>query len=332
MKNKESEKLNQKNEKPTHGPKSDDERKESTVKDGSNNKNLWFSIAAIALVVIASALLFVYGNNYYNDKYSELKNQNQDLNQKLEYRDSLVNEWVNTFNEIENDLITMQEKEDLLKINSTDPELTKDVRERVISEIKQLNSMLKDNKAKIASLNRKLRNSGMEIASLKEKVIKLENAVEKRDRSIADLKFELIENDFKLKDLNMTLDSLDQEILRKTHEIQWHKTQLNRAYYALGNTKELKEKGLLEKEGGFLGLLGKSKTVSTSLSVEKFHPININNTNKIAINAKKAEIISDHPSNSYEFVSNDSLIAYIEIKNPEEFWKITKYAVVETNR
>ncbi|MCB2195686.1 MAG: hypothetical protein KQH79_07485 [Bacteroidetes bacterium] len=302
-------------------------------------KDIWSVVGSVVLLILAAALLFLYTENYHKENYDNLQSINSDLSTELAYRDSLINEWITTFNDIEKDLITMQEKEALLKFDSSDPEMTKDVRKRVINELKQINTLLKDNKAKIASLNQKLKKSGVQIAALKKKVIQLEDAVEQRDRSIADLKVDLLENNFKLQDLNQVVDSLDyelikrnEEIVKKDQEIKEQRTQLTRGYYALGNQKELKEKGLMKKEGGFLGLLGKSKTVSPSLSEDQFNTINIDQTNRIAINSKKAKIISDHPRNSFEFVSNDSLIAYIEIKNPDEFWKITKYAVIETNK
>ena len=46
--------------------------------------------------------------------------------------------------------------------------------------------------------------------------------------------------------------------------------------------------------------------------------------------AKKAELISPHPADSYQVVSNDSIVEYIQITQPEKFWKKTRYAVVET--
>ena len=47
----------------------------------------------------------------------------------------------------------------------------------------------------------------------------------------------------------------------------------------------------MSKEGGFLGL-GKSKVVPADLTDNYFDQISISQTDKIAINAKKAEILS----------------------------------------
>ena len=306
------------------------EKSEKTTK--AKKRDFWSVISTMALLLTAGALLYLYSENYHKKNYDTLNGINSDLSNELAYRDSLINEWVEAFNEIEKDLITMREKENLLKINSSDVEFTKDIKERILSEIRQLNSLLKENKEKIALLNNKLKKSGIELKALNEKVINLENELLVRDLSISELKVELTQNDFMIEDLNMLIDSLDYEIITKNEEILLQQAKLNRAYLALGSSKELKKRGLLEKKGGFLGLLGKSKTVPTALSEDEFKVINIKQTNKIIINSKKAEFISDHPKDSYEIVSNDSLISYIEIIDPNEFWKITRYAVVETGK
>jgi len=84
----------------------------------------------------------------------------------------------------------------------------------------------------------------------------------------------------------------------------------------------------LTKKGGFIGL-GKTKSLSTSLSDSAFVQIDITKTNIIPVNSKKAKLISEHPANSYQFIRDkDNKIESIEIKDPVLFWKISKYAVV----
>ena len=305
---------------------------QSHHKQVDKEQKILFWIMSIFAVVLLSAgvMAYISSEKHHAERYETAIDKNSKLANELSFRDSLINEWVETFNEIEKDLVTMQEKENILKFNTTDPELTKDIRERIKTEIRHLNTLLKENKAKIAALNTKLEKSGVKIAALKKKVIQLEKAIDKRDRTLADLKYQLIEKDFEFAELNMLIDSLDYELLLKNEELSKNKARLNKAYIASGTKKELRERGLLEKEGGFLGLLGKSKTISTTLTNDEFQEINIKQTDKIAVNAKKLEFISDHPQQSYEIIENDSLIAYVKIKDPDAFWKITRYAVVET--
>jgi hypothetical protein len=104
---------------------------------------------------------------------------------------------------------------------------------------------------------------------------------------------------------------------------------MNKAFYVCGTYKDLKAKGLLTKEGGFIGI-GKTETLTGNFSDNLFVQIDITQTNSIPVDSKNAKLISDHPEASYEFLRDaDKKILSIEIKDPALFWKSSKYAVVE---
>ena len=104
---------------------------------------------------------------------------------------------------------------------------------------------------------------------------------------------------------------------------------MNKAFVVYGTFKALKAKGLVSKEGGFLGL-GKKALMQANFSDSSFTQVNITEMRTIPVNSKTAKFITDHPKSSYELIrGKNNRIASIEIKDPEEFWKISKYAVVE---
>ena len=104
---------------------------------------------------------------------------------------------------------------------------------------------------------------------------------------------------------------------------------MHKGFVAYGTYKDLKAKGLISKEGGFLGL-GKKESLIEDFDNKSFTQINITETTTIPVNSKTAKLITEHPKNSYELVRDkDNRIASIEIKDPAQFWKISKYAVVE---
>ena len=300
--------------------------------ENKNFKGAFWGVMAVsvALLVIA-AFVLMNNRNQSDEKIAQMQQLNDQLNSGVSQRDSVINELVNTLNDIEKDLSTMREKEKMLAVQSEDPEFTEDMRKRILTDIQKLNTLLEDNKTKVKNLNRQLRNSGVKIAALEERIGMLEESVAQRDSSINALKMQLVDRDFMMAELNVTIDSLSGEVNKRESIITEKEAEMNKAYLVSGSFDELKEKGLLTKEGGFLGL-GKSKAIPANLPEKYFSEVNIREMNKIEVNAKKAEIISEHPKDSYEIVSNDSLIAYIEIKKPDEFWKITRYAVVETDK
>jgi hypothetical protein len=313
--------------------------KNETNKDqgtGNNKAALWIvSVLSVALLAV-SAVVFITRENKHQDQQAEAEMVNENLNSIIAHRDSVINDLVETFNEIERDMNIVREKENLLAASAEDPEFTSDVRERILSDIREMNALLEENRAKVNELNNRLKASGVEISALKDKMALLETSIAQRDSSIQVLKLELVDRDFHLAELNSVVDSLDTEMYALEETLQdrdsviyFQESELDKAFLASGNMKELKEKGIVTKEGGFLGL-GKNKVVPAEIADSYFNQISIAETEKIAINAKKAELISDHPEDSYQVVSNDSIVEYIQITEPEKFWKKTRYAVVET--
>ena len=120
--------------------------------------------------------------------------------------------------------------------------------------------------------------------------------------------------------------------MKKDEKISTQTVELNKAFYICGTFKELKAKGLLTKEGGFIGL-GKTESLTGNFPDNSFIRIDITKTKSIFVNSKGAKLISEHPAGSYEFIRNkDKKIESLEIKDPTLFWKVSKYAVVETTK
>ncbi len=149
---------------------------------------------------------------------------------------------------------------------------------------------------------------------------------------ISDLKTALAEKNFKIEQLNSTVSDMKVAITQKDQTISAQTAEKNKAFIAEGTFKDLKAKGLVSKEGGFLGL-GKNKSLQENFSDSVFSQIDITVTKTIPINSKSAKLITEHPAGSYEMIHEDKdKIAYIEITDPDQFWKISKYAVVEISR
>ncbi|TFH24923.1 MAG: hypothetical protein E4H10_09995 [Bacteroidia bacterium] len=303
---------------------------------GSKRTGLWILSAVSGTLLIVLAVVFIVRENKFKEQRTEAQLVHENLNGIIEHRDSVINDLVMTFNEIEKDMNIVREQENLLALSVDDPEFTSDVRERIVNEIQQMNTMLEENRAKVKTLNKQLKASGLKMAALEDKMVVLQASLAQRDSSINVLKTELVSRDFQLAELNTVIDSLDMEVVEREETIQvkdalisQNQAELDKAYLASGNYKELEEKGIVAKEGGFLGL-GKSKVVPANLADSDFDQISISHTDRIAINAKRMELISNHPEDSYQVISNDSIVEYIQIIQPQMFWKKTRYAVVET--
>lgn len=298
-------------------------------KEGMRKGILTTAIVFLLLLVVGG---FVVNSMYKNEQKKHVaivENQKHSYTQLLSSRDSVINEWMLTFDEIEKDLNTVKEKENIITMKSSDKEFTKDKKQAILKDIEYVNTLLDQNKKKIASLTAQLKNSGGTIKGLQVRIAELETSMKQRETEIADLKVTLTQKDFEIGQLNTRMSDQQIAIAQKDEKITNQTAEMNKGFVAYGTYKSLKAKGLVSKEGGFLGL-GKRESLHQDFSDSLFTQVNITETKSIPVNSKSAKLLTDHPTNSYALVRDkNNRIASIEIKDPEQFWKISKYAVVE---
>lgn len=312
--------------------KSDSENR-NTVKykdnDGSR-RIIAVLIIVLLLVFVTGAIFFTRNHKKSVEQAASLENQKSELSEELSRRDSIINEWVLAFNEIESDIRKITARENVLSMQSMNPEISSDKKKEILKEITYIRDLIAQNKKKIASLNTQLKRSGVNIAALQAQVDTLSMTIARRDNDITALRMELVNRDFEIGELHKEVDTMKATLADKEVFIARQIDQMNKAYVVSGTYRDLKEKGLLEREGSILGLGGKESLKENSLKDELFTEIDITETRSIPVNSKSVKLVTDHPADSYELVRNDSqIISAIEIKDPQSFWKISKYAVVE---
>lgn len=296
---------------------------------------------------VTSAFLFllviVGGITLYNNRnqIKLLNLQNSTLNSTLENRDSLVNEMASTFDEIEQNLMFVRNKRD--QMVSVPNEGGKSQKEILVADIKLMNEMLEESSKKIEELDKKLKASGIDIKSFKNKLAQLSKTIAEQDNNNQQLRAEVEQRDFKIAEMDTQIVQLTSENASKDDSIEYKsqviaeisqtivekENEMNEVYFVAGTYSQLADKGVLTKEGGFLGI-AKNKAIRDDITENNFAKLDMRNTSQFPLNTKKAKLISEHPDDSYRLVEQNDKIAYLEIENPEEFWKITKYAIVET--
>lgn len=290
-------------------------------------------IYGLTTIIVLSAIIgFNVFNNYNKKQIAKFQFQKEKLevlNFTLDERDSVVNDYMATLNQIEADLKFIKKQENILETQSNDSEFGLDQRTRIVEDIRLVSDLIAQNKQKISDLNKKFKKSGIEIASLNEKINYLSKTIEERDVYIETLTVELSKKDTELGELNQLFAKVEDTLNIQKKIIDFQTDQLNKAYIAHGNYKELKEKNIIIKDGGFLGM-GKTKSLEQDLSNEHFTIVDISEMKSFALFSKEAELITEHPAGSYEWVEENDTITYMIVLNPDEFWKISKYAVVET--
>ena len=229
-----------------------------------------------------------------------------------------MQEFITNFNEIQENLNTIKEKEKIVTSASTQGDV-KSKEDQIKEDIQAIYDLMAKNKNRIGSLTKKLKNSNLKLEGLEKMIENLQNTINAKDSEIADLKTRMEGLNIELSNLTTNYQEVEAENQVKTNEI-------NTAYYAIGTAKELKEKNVISKEGGFIGI-GKTTKVKADFNKEYFTKVNVEQTASINIGAKKAKIITTHPSNSYKLVG-EKPVEKIEITNAKEFWSASKYLVI----
>jgi len=277
---------------------------------------------AIIAVVISAASLFTTtgcsGDKDENPLADSLSGVNGELNGQLSQKEKALQEFINSFNEIQDNLNQIKEKEKIVSKQSQSGDV-KSKEESIKEDIQAIYDLLAKNKNRIGSLTKKLKNAKSKISGLEQMIATLQAQVDAKDSEIATLKAELESKNIELSNIQMNLETVEAESSAKT-------VKLNSAYYAIGTVKELKEKGVINKVGGFIGL-GKSTKLNDDFNKDYFTKIDVSAVSSISIGAKKAKLLSNHPTSSYKLVGEKS-VEKIEILNAEDFWSNSKYLVI----
>jgi DNA repair exonuclease SbcCD ATPase subunit len=296
---------------------------------------------AVVLIIIITGFIILLNKD---SQITELHVETQKLDSVILKRDSVINELDGTIFEIEQNIGFVKDKREQLEFEYRESNLTQ--KARILEDIKLLDSMLEENEKKMEELNQKLASSQIELTSFRDRVNRLTTELKNQNVVVDNLKKEIERRDYQLTQMdekvnqletfllvqNDSLTALSDSINRSSERISYMDRELNKAYWVQGTFKELKENEVLEKEGGFLGFLGKNKAIKKDLNIGSFTELDIRKTGVIPLNARKVKMISEHSANSYRFIYHDDLVSYLKIENPEEFWKLTRFAVIEVKQ
>jgi len=289
------------------------------------------AIAAAILIVVIIAGVYMYTQKVA--QITALTSEKTELFEQMQMKDSLMSDMEDTFTQIENSLTFINERKSQLTIENQ--EGVKNQKEELLADISLMNTMLVESSKKIEDLEAKLKKSGVNMRAFEKRIAALNASIETQNAQIAELKSIVEQKDFQIGELESKINEQNElfaeqaDLLSKESQKLLDRTnELNTGHVAYGTYKELKEKGVLVKEGGILGL-GASKVVNQNLDADYFTTLDIRDTKIIPLHTAKAELISEHPADSYTLVEEDGQVAYLQIDDPQSFWKITKYAVIE---
>lgn len=285
------------------------------------------------LCVAVAALLAMASCTSRKDAEAMAQRSIDSMQQIVDTKDGEIDALFDVLNEIEDNLSIISTKySNVQEMKRGNVEANYNVKGEITTQINTIEKMLAENKKKIASLNSKIASMGEKNKQLQEFVAKLEARMVDQEKQINELTADLQKHKILIAGLHQTVDTLTSSNAAKQAIIDQQTASANKAYFIVGTYKELKELGVVNKSGGFIGI-GKKQSTNENMPTEHFTVIDRTKVSTITVEEEKAVVISRHPADSYELVmddNDDDVVAYLKILNPASFWKYTSYLVIST--
>ena len=251
-----------------------------------------------------------------------LKSQIEQMKLDAELKDSIVNESLTYFNEIQENLVSIGVKEESIRSQSKNPELGNSDKEMVLNEIRQINQLREQNAKKMEQLRDQMKNSGLKIVELEAMINRLNEQLADKDAEIQSLQKELERKD---KDYSRLFDAYQE----KDYQLDVMRDDINTTFYVYGTEKELLKNEVISKDKGFIGI-GRKVRLKEDFNENYFTQVDKRSKKEFLISGDKLELISTHPTSSYDLIpygENTKLV----IKDSKSFWKVSQYLIVVVN-
>ncbi len=250
------------------------------------------------------------------DAIEQLYQKNKELSNLAQERDSIVNLLVNSFDELERSLgIDIQEG---------------DAGQRIKRDIEHLKDLLAANDNKYKSLQWTIANSRKEKAVYSSRVDSLNNSISAKNNEIDGLSKHIATLKTQVDTQQVRIKQLVAFSANQNSKIEGMVTKLNTAHFVVGNPKDLKEKEIIVKKGGFLGLFGRVDKLNPQFNRDEFQALDIQAKTNIPLQGDKVKIVTVHPTDTYNIVDSSD-VKHLEITDPAKFWAASRYLVVENH-
>ncbi len=284
------------------------------------------------LLIVLSSLVLLAGcqqkvkdeNVALKAKVDSLQSVNAELRSGSQQLDTSVKSYEESLAEIDEilaEIASDQKEVSALKSELKDDKSTaKSIKDRIAN----IQEMMQNSRQKILTLDRNLNALRKQSGAKSEEILALDQKLKETSQALVNKEEELMEIRVSLEQQLADMgEALDEQISIAADL----KTTLNRVYYYVGESKELQDKEIINKEGGFIGL-GKVKMVNANAPTQLFNKASKENLSAIELNNREAKLISSHPEGSYEFVGEDKF-ERLKIINKDDFWKDSNYLVIE---
>ncbi len=285
-------------------------------------------------VAVLTAILIIIASACNNKELERLKAENDSLKNVMNENNAQLEQYTSALAQIQENLNTIKQKEHIIDMATTDStEITPDVEEQINNDITTIYQLMQQNEEALATLKKQLRSSGYKNKQLEQQIATYEQMLKQKDEEIQTLTQKLQQMNLNMDKLNeqiekmqSSIDTLQQVQQEQNQKINEQDQMLHTVYYVVGTKDELIQHHIISKSG----ILSKL-SVDPNFDKSYFLTADDRDLDFIPINAKKVQILTKHPDNSYSLVQNDDKIYKgLKITNKDAFWNVSRFCVILT--
>ena len=128
-------------------------------------------------------------------KIKQLELKSDSLAQQASLKDESINEFIKSFNDIQDNLDSIKRKEMIItEQTELKTELQKKAKDQINEDVNTIYQLLLDTRSKLEDVRKKLGKSNFKVEELEKMVTHLTQQLEEKDKEIASLKAELDRN------------------------------------------------------------------------------------------------------------------------------------------
>lgn len=257
----------------------------------------------------------------------EAESRSDSLELVVSAKDSLINAVFADINAISENLALIKSRENLITVAGESEGGRRPV-EEIDNDIKAIDRLLRENRAKIESLQRsaaQLRKANLRIDGLEKMIADMNRQLAEKKAEVEQLRESLVRMGDEVKSLTEEVAVRSAEVENLSGEKVELQNQLNTVYYIVGAEKELRDAQIINKQG----FIGRTLTVGRSSNFDSFTMTDSRLLSEVPVGQKKATLVTSHPEGSYELVTDaNKVVEKLIITDPVRFWESSKILII----
>lgn len=281
----------------------------------------------LAPVFLGALLLASCAGKQKQAIIAETDHERDSLTSVIRAKDSLINLVFSDINAISENLAIIKSRENLITVAGESEGGRRPV-EEIDNDIKAIDRLLRENRAKIESLQRsaaQLRKANLRIDGLEKMIADMNRQLAEKKAEVEQLRESLVRMGDEVKSLTEEVAVRSAEVENLSGEKVELQNQLNTVYYIVGAEKELRDAQIINKQG----FIGRTLTVGRNSNFDSFTMADSRLLSEVPVGQKKATLVTSHPEGSYELVTDaNKVVEKLIITDPVRFWESSKILII----